>query len=294
MKPLRATQLPKLRADILTEFDRSVDYCADALEFARTVGVNNLHPDDLAELPTITSLALSIDIQSAGISTGDMWWVSADMATLAVDTAIDDMELPALPELQPGEAGGLIYFQGGITIQLGPTATAIDALTWAPYHGAQTGIAVWQRTEHGVRSIGLDAMGVDAHTTAEFLGRLAIATTLLAGETTVAEARQATFARDGDPRDTRNRPVPGVTVINVRPRPNPTRGPNGEPVTGEREYTHRWIVRGHMHTYRHGKGRARTRKRWVAPYVAGPEDKPLIVKEHVWALRGTGARDRAA
>jgi hypothetical protein len=63
-----------------------------------------------------------------------------------------------------------------------------------------------------------------------------------------------------------------VTLIRLRhlaPRAN------GEP--GEVEWQHRWIVRGHWHTYHYKDGT--TRQLYLAPYVKGPDDKPLKVTE---------------
>ena len=45
---------------------------------------------------------------------------------------------------------------------------------------------------------------------------------------------------------------------------------------GAIEYQCQWFVRGHWHQYWVGpKGGQRLEPRWVAPYVKGPEDKPL-------------------
>ena len=51
-----------------------------------------------------------------------------------------------------------------------------------------------------------------------------------------------------------------------------------------REFTHRWIVRGHNRKQPVGKvidGKREYKNVWIAPYVKGPADKPLIIKDRV-------------
>jgi hypothetical protein len=46
------------------------------------------------------------------------------------------------------------------------------------------------------------------------------------------------------------------------------------------EYTHRWVVEGHWRNQPYGPKNDRYyRQIWIAPYVKGPEDKPLVVKQ---------------
>lgn len=52
----------------------------------------------------------------------------------------------------------------------------------------------------------------------------------------------------------------------------------------EREvrWTHRWMVGAHWHTYHYKDGS--TKQKWIAPYVKGPDDKPLIVKKRAFEV----------
>lgn len=56
-----------------------------------------------------------------------------------------------------------------------------------------------------------------------------------------------------------------------------------------REYSHRWIVRGHMRNQPVGsrtiEGGQRHERIWIAPYIKGPEGKPLIIKDRVQVWR---------
>lgn len=80
-----------------------------------------------------------------------------------------------------------------------------------------------------------------------------------------------------------------VTIIELRR----TAGSN-EPGESLIDWSHRWLVRGHWrwqpcgdkHPYAQeiapGKYAVRI---WIAPYVKGPEDKPLVVTDKVYALK---------
>lgn len=72
-------------------------------------------------------------------------------------------------------------------------------------------------------------------------------------------------------------PPPILRVIELRR----TReyDPEGRENGSGRTYTHRWIVRGHWHTYHYKTG---PRKRYIGEYVKGPEDLDLIVKQRVF------------
>jgi hypothetical protein len=50
-----------------------------------------------------------------------------------------------------------------------------------------------------------------------------------------------------------------------------------------RDYSHRWIVGGHWRNHWYPK-REVHRPVWIAPYVKGPDDKPLVLKERVTSL----------
>lgn len=58
--------------------------------------------------------------------------------------------------------------------------------------------------------------------------------------------------------------------------------------TGKRrEYAYRFIVRGFYRNQPYGPGRKLRRRQWIPPFVKGPADKPLRVKDTVNILRGT-------
>lgn len=52
------------------------------------------------------------------------------------------------------------------------------------------------------------------------------------------------------------------------------------------EWSHRWIVRGHWRwqPYKTIDGKDDVKRIWIAPFMKGPEDKPLILTDKIYAL----------
>lgn len=73
---------------------------------------------------------------------------------------------------------------------------------------------------------------------------------------------------------------PPVRVISIRGV-----GAGGGAGDAQREYHHRWVVRGHWRMQPCGPGRALRRPTWVVPHVKGPDDAPLLGGEKVYSVR---------
>lgn len=70
-----------------------------------------------------------------------------------------------------------------------------------------------------------------------------------------------------------------IKVVTLRKALHKDRGPERE---GDSvEWSCRWIVDWHWHTYHTKEG---TKQIYMAPYVKGPPDKPLIVKDRVYKV----------
>lgn len=100
-------------------------------------------------------------------------------------------------------------------------------------------------------------------------------------ETTIEPADRSTRKRSE-----RSGAGSDVRLVGVRPRPTSS-STKGE--GGERNYSHRWIVGGDTGGFWRqqacGPGYSQHRPIWIEPYIAGPEDKPLHVKETVKILK---------
>lgn len=71
-----------------------------------------------------------------------------------------------------------------------------------------------------------------------------------------------------------------VTVIELRRRESRDHGP------AERDYDHRWLVRGHWRRQpcKDAAGEWTHRVIWISPYIKGPEGTPLIIRDRINAL----------
>jgi hypothetical protein len=51
------------------------------------------------------------------------------------------------------------------------------------------------------------------------------------------------------------------------------------------EWAHRWVVRGHWRKQPCGPNYSEIKVIYIAPFIKGPEDRPLIISEKVYDLR---------
>lgn len=89
------------------------------------------------------------------------------------------------------------------------------------------------------------------------------------------------------------RKAPGITaahfnvrVVNVHAPKRPAEVPSSELVRHV-DWSHRWIVQPFWRQQAYGPNHSLRRPMLIGPYIKGPADKPLIVKETVHVLRGS-------
>jgi len=68
-----------------------------------------------------------------------------------------------------------------------------------------------------------------------------------------------------------------VIVVELRKRSQSAPDPTGK----HREYSHQFIVHGFWRRQWYPKLKTH-RQKYIAAYVKGPKDKPLLVKDRVW------------
>ncbi|KJR10253.1 hypothetical protein [Gordonia sihwensis] len=252
---------------------------------------------------------LSNDVQD--LARTDLWWITADMTKLVWHTATKS---EVLPDWTPDAAqrDGLIVWENGIPLEIElpvDDARGLSAagLTGPPMKTVQVAGISWHIDGDDRRlayftadprmTVGSDeGRWVTPWVTAPaplapiprpkpqpeidaLVMRLLAATMLISAEPTVATTRPASWARDVPAKSRRSKEVPAVKVIALREVPAPRSA--HEHGDSDREYTHRWIVKDHTRTYWTGPGSTVKEERWIAPYVAGPEHLPLLVKETV-------------
>lgn len=304
MQPLRATTLPRARDALRAALGRQINRYTTPI--ARERAERQVGAEEFAAYIGLMAA------ERAALELSDLWWVTHDMTVLAVDAYMSAAEQDR-PEWQPESADqmrGLLVWDGGLPIRFADPTNGldnliIDAISWMPstpetrHYDTITGgdrplwVRAWTRhdPDHSagesapLRAVSDSKIRGQDLSLADIVWAVLQVTMRLAHEPKAAQTRPATFAADGDPRDTRTRAVPDVTVVDLRTVRDWSIGPDGTAASGDRDYRHRWIVRGHMRTYHVGPGGQRAEKRWIAPYVAGPEGAPLIPKETVWTWR---------
>lgn len=122
--------------------------------------------------------------------------------------------------------------------------------------------------------------------------RLVFAAFQLAGQAGLAETEQKRTPRPERRRTERAAlPVRDVRIIRLRSSLAAER--DSEPgATRSQEWRHRWIVRGHWRNQWY-PSLADHRPRWIAPYLKGPEDAPLLGGDKVTVATAPPRQDRS-
>ena len=229
-----------------------------------------------------------------GLRHSPMWWVSRDMTTLAVHTALHEDP----PEVNPPSATGFILFDGGLDLTGAPDAPLahIVGLRWAvetSTDGADhVGMEMFS-DDPGVcelmrcplplvpmpRSVAVDASFARE---ANVFERVLRAVWALSAEPTVCTVDRPDRPDGLEPLPSRmvDNAVRDVRMVILREN---IHSPRGEGTGGgsRREYSHRFIVRGFWRNQAYGKNHELRRRQWIPPFVKGPADKPLIAKDTV-------------
>lgn len=123
----------------------------------------------------------------------------------------------------------------------------------------------------------------------KFLPRkLALIVMRLAREESLGQTQLETFggSTGSGKKRAKNKKIETITCALLRQRQYAS---ESEREAEAREYSHRWIVRGHMRNQpvgpRNAEGGQKHERVWIAPYVKGPEDKPLVLKDRVQVWR---------
>lgn len=252
-------------------------------------------------IENLEGLAVANRLLATAASAADLYWVTRDMAQVALDAATDLPDLTITEDMAPAEFGLLVYEPGSIE---GPWPEAdLIGFMWA-LRGSN--LYLWHLTEtpDDVRAGMAQATGVDKAAAPEVtlgtsaislpvgeptdfgaltgdgraFGPLLAATWVLMMTPTVAD-RRVVSERTSRSRAKRKPPVL-VTTVGLRPMRHVT-DPDDESGDRQWSYRHRFVVRGHWRQQAHGPDRSLRRTLWVASYVKGPEGAPLLAREHV-------------
>lgn len=304
---LCAAHMPLIRHSI-TKFGLDRSTVADAMVTEQMTGVN--------------VMGRMADVRAAYERLGQapMYFISHDMTMLAVDTALHG-GAPAETRL-PAETG-FVGFEGGIHLDGMPEGIAdIGVVSWDnqskwPYSSkdgllyfdvttyantkAAHDIPLWRNTVGAPDFVAVTPTALHADDMAGladwtvFWEGVLRAVFALVDVPTVTRAREyKTNPLDRVPRKyDPDLPSNRVRLVDVRenleaPDGRETPGTDADSGAGKRrEYAYRFIVRGFYRQQPYGPGRKLRRRQWIPPFVKGPADKPLRVKDTVNILRGT-------
>lgn len=236
---------------------------------------------------------------------GQCYWVSPEMTDVAVAASLslprDEIYREDLPSLH-----GFLVYDKAVAEFVGddlPAPVLIHGVAWVSAQTTDGGDGALVVMPLGVPRevvtkfvpkapfIPLYTVRMDWHsgTTGDLTGRLepdfanfcrlSIATWVLMQQSmTVSESQHVD--RPESRRCVRAGIIPQVTVVKLRRRSTASEPDESAPV----DWSHRWIVSGHWANLACGPGRSERRLTWIAPYVKGPEDKPLVIKDkvHAW------------
>jgi hypothetical protein len=235
-----------------------------------------------------------------------LWWIASDMVTLM------DHAAPSMPsqELHPGDAPdlcGIVFFERPVA--------AVDPLPMD--HRARVSAMVWHPSMSPVSAVLIDSytfmedrvgrrdwiylgqsrwpvgVGIDdpsGNGWDDELQRVSVVEDRrrLAAVWTLSQQEGLASKRDvipprADRRRAERADVEPSSLRVVTLRRLTEHGGAVDPM-GDRSYSHRWMVSGHWRN-QYLPSRDTHRLQWIAPYVKGPEDKPLVLKETVKAWR---------
>lgn len=236
-------------------------------------------------------------------STGDslrhspMWFVSRDMTTLAVHTALHERP----PEVEAPSSTGFVIFDGGVDLECTPDGTPVHvvAVRWIIQLDGQcerhVGVALYTddrcvrdmlRCPLPLAPIPEASLGEVSEGALGMIGDMLEAVWALSAEPTVCDVVRPPRPAPVEPLPPRvvERAVRDVRMVVLRERRES--GPSTGGGHGSRRgYSHRFIVRGFWRMQAYGPEHSLRRRQWIPPFVKGPADKPLVAKETVRVWR---------
>lgn len=247
-----------------------------------------------------------LDLAANHLRVAAMYWVTPDMAALAVSAGASLAAARWATADRPSPFG-LVVFDGGIGhLDSRGVEVPVDACTWGPCpEGCMIGLFVSrQRVARMAAAQGKELIveevpplvpirSIDLPVTAEpvsladapeeaaaVIASLAASWLLMQQPTLVERATERpdkavrrAYGRSG-------RVDPEVTVVDLRRQYVP-QGSDLEEEPSGRRYRHRWVVSGHWRNQAVGLRQSERRQTWIPAYVKGPDGAPLLATERV-------------
>lgn len=244
-------------------------------------------------------LAADYAAQFEALESAGMYFARSDMVSLAVAAMLDG----DVPQVAPPSPSGFLLLEGGVRPlgHAGADAPMIYGFLWfvGVDGGLQyamipdvlfppIGVRVPQVRMQGHVNVWRDMVAFKERDVHGVPQEEALLRTMFAlwAEPRVCEV--------GEPRPERLARVSSrvveaarhVRVVDVREHDEPEREASRDGVRKYRPYDHRFIVSGHWREQAYGPNHSERRRQWIAPFVKGPKDKPLVLKDTVRVWRG--------
>lgn len=236
------------------------------------------------------------------LPTADLYWVTEPMSKLAQRSGVS-LEPTLVVDEAPSPTGLLVWDGGvpGLNVWLHdndrePHVMIMAAATWcvltvkdgeqllavfpliatASLRGADADAAEQSSPLLPAVALFVDASGsFSAIMTSRnaAIAKTIRATWLLMQQPNLAEYQPVEVDRDVRRSYSRaQRPAPAVKLVTLRRPP----GAGSDSTGTGRDYAHQWIVNGHWRNQPWGTARSQRRRQWIAPYIKGPEDAPML------------------
>ncbi len=252
------------------------------------------------------------------LKSSNLWWIDAEMTSL-IDAAAKSFPLHVLKNEDVCEDdSGICFFEQpiyGINVDHPESPVPIHAMSWslgfmrlneissdrqpcisifswmrvedgdwlanAGHKWMPLGMAVWTLGHHQAELFSHKNQA-DIESNIEDCSRL-MTIWMLASQQGISKPVLQKMDRSAFRRNQReNCKISPIKIINLR---KPENHHSSDSDSQEMNWSHRWIVDGHWRQQPYGQGRSQTRPVWIAPYIKGPESKPLVVKETVKIMR---------
>lgn len=215
------------------------------------------------------------------------WWVSSDMEELAIEASdgVPDDVVPATMD------GFLVFARSlprEVSDGLPHPVRAVQWMAHEAHRGDELGLSIalqyYTADKSALREAGVDGKIPLAPIRVIGDGPSGVldvmrAVWALSSEERICETQAVSGSWHGSMGGQRPDPMARTVKMLVLREPVRAKGSGGNGFSGR--YSHRFVVRGFWRNQPCGPGHSERRLTWVAPFIKGPEDAPLVEREPV-------------
>lgn len=307
-----AARLPKLRDQTVTALRDRGGFIHEMLTSRKPVVGNAL------EGPYAPDQG-GADLLAHNLADADLYWVTPPMAELAVGASESLDEMRWCASEQPATTGLLVWDEGLTVAQIGALRVPITAVSWHPHCEAGMSMCFYMarnQLDHVMSRAGFQmrpnteleraladlpplvpVWSTEVATTSEWTPIMAKApysvysvqlaalysTWKLMMQPGIADhTRQEVEPKVRKAIARSGRPVPDVTLVELRRKQRPRNDGTPATTSSGRVYRHQWVVPGFWRNQACGPGWSQHKKIWINDFTKGPDGAPMITRVNVW------------